>query len=257
MTWQRKIEEAQSSPGAVFACRAELGDVPDDFITEIDLRPFYARHVRNRIYDKVTVGEYFSTYSIRVDAQAPGATEPVRERRLNPRRMSGNGGSGTLAAVGTAAGLVGGLILVGKLVERIAIGGGDEKIYKLFISHSWTYHDHFEKLSEQLSSISGFEFLDHSVPKDDPLDARTDPELRGKLKKKIKGTSAVVIISGMYAAHSDWIDAEIGIAQEWGKPIIAVRPAGNSRMPTRVREAADEVVDWDAYAIVRALKKFG
>lgn len=43
------------------------------------------------------------------------------------------------------------------------------KTYNIFISHSWTYSDAYEKLISLLSNDDSFFFKDFSVPKDDPI----------------------------------------------------------------------------------------
>ena len=40
------------------------------------------------------------------------------------------------------------------------------KIYNLFISHSWTYGDAYEKFCSLLDSASNFMYRNYSVPKD-------------------------------------------------------------------------------------------
>ncbi|OPY56750.1 MAG: hypothetical protein A4E55_01950 [Pelotomaculum sp. PtaU1.Bin035] len=41
--------------------------------------------------------------------------------------------------------------------------------YNLFISHSWTYSDAYDKLIGLLNSDPYFSYKNYSVPKDDPI----------------------------------------------------------------------------------------
>lgn len=41
--------------------------------------------------------------------------------------------------------------------------------YHLFISHSWTYQDEYEKLIDLLDAKKYFSYKNYSVPKDDPI----------------------------------------------------------------------------------------
>jgi hypothetical protein len=43
-------------------------------------------------------------------------------------------------------------------------------------------------------------------------------------------SSVVLILAGVYATYSKWIDAEIRIAKEYGKPIIAIEPWGSEEL---------------------------
>lgn len=130
-----------------------------------------------------------------------------------------------------------------------------EKTYKLFISHSWDYEDQYERLKELLDDVPGFAFLDYSVPQDDPLETKSRAELRRQLTAKIKQTSAVVIISGMYASYSDIIEMEIDIANELDKPVIGVKPWGNKQVPKKVREEAYVIVGWNSQSIANAVQE--
>tara|TARA_R110000782_G_scaffold138322_2_gene230922 strand:+ start:538 stop:795 length:258 start_codon:yes stop_codon:yes gene_type:complete len=78
--------------------------------------------------------------------------------------------------------------------------------------------------------------------------------LEDELRGQIRPVDAVVVVGGMYAAHSDWIQFELDFAQELGKRIIGIRPWGAERMPTAVTLAADEVVGWNTDSIVTAIR---
>ena len=71
-------------------------------------------------------------------------------------------------------------------------------------------------------------------------------------------TAAVVIVSaGMYIAHSTWIERELDLADELGKPVIAIIPHGADRRPQTVIDAADEVVGWQQSSLIDALATHG
>ena len=41
--------------------------------------------------------------------------------------------------------------------------------YNLFISHSWTYGDSYDRLIEMLDDAPNFYYKDYSVPKNSPI----------------------------------------------------------------------------------------
>ncbi|MDP9380352.1 MAG: TIR domain-containing protein [Chloroflexota bacterium] len=62
-------------------------------------------------------------------------------------------------------------------------------------------------------------------------------------------------MSTMYANYRKWIQYEIDRAQEWGKPIVGIRPWGAERIPAEVTDAADEMVYWSTDSVVAAIRR--
>jgi hypothetical protein len=74
------------------------------------------------------------------------------------------------------------------------------------------------------------------VPRIDPIiGAQGDIALYSAIKSQMSPSSVVLILAGVYATYSKWIDAEIRIAKEYGKPIIAIEPWGSERTSTVVK----------------------
>ena len=139
------------------------------------------------------------------------------------------------------------------------IKGNRRKFYNLFISHSWTYGDHYDKLINLLNKGKYFKFKDYSVPKDDPIDnIYNDAALREAIRKQMFPCSVILVMAGVYSTYSRWIDEEIGLAQSGfknPKPILAIKPWGNTNMSTTVTSAADAIVNWNTESIVKAIRK--
>ena len=135
------------------------------------------------------------------------------------------------------------------------------KTYNLFISHLWRYGSHYDRLSGLLRARRYFSFRDYSVPQDDPVHhAANDSQLRRSIRNQMTPCHVVLILAGMYASYSKWINIEIELAREGfriPKPIIAIWPRGNTLISRNVREAADEVVRWNTESIVRAIRRHG
>lgn len=129
------------------------------------------------------------------------------------------------------------------------------KTYDLFISHAWIYNDDYYRLVELLKAANYFSWRNYSVPEHDRLDANNNKKLYSGLQRQIAPVNAVLIISGMYVAHREWIQTEIDIAQAYGKPIIGIRPRGAQMMPTAVTAVAHEVVGWNTDSIVSAIRR--
>ena len=130
--------------------------------------------------------------------------------------------------------------------------------YNLFISHSWSYSDAYEKVVEMLDKKSYFSYQNFSVPQSDPIHTNgTDRELYIAIKNKIQLTNVVIIMAGVYSTYSKWINKEIEIAQNAFSiptPILAIQPWGAERTSTVVKTAADMVVGWNTNSIVNGIR---
>jgi len=130
-------------------------------------------------------------------------------------------------------------------------------LLRLFISHSWAYGDNDDKVVSMIKS-QGIEFYDHSVPKHDPIHTNgTDKQLKDAIEAKIKGTSCILIMAGVYSTYSKWINKEIEIAKAYGKPIIAIEPWASEKTSQVVKDNANEIVKWQSSSIANAIIKWG
>jgi len=127
--------------------------------------------------------------------------------------------------------------------------------YNLFVSHAWKYDDAYNTVCYWLNN-SDLRISNYSVPQHDPLDANNKRKLREKLTEQIRHASVVIVISGMYAAYSEWIDYEIDEAVRMGKVIIGLKPWGQQRIPLKIQENATEIVGWNAASVIQAIKKY-
>lgn len=132
--------------------------------------------------------------------------------------------------------------------------------YNIFISHAWKYSEHYNKVVQWLNEAQSegrLKWKNYSVPSHDPL---VDPnttvgknKLKAELKEQISPASKVIILAGMYAAYSDWIDFEIDTAVSYGKYIIGVKPWGQERIPAKVTNNADVMVGWNKDSVINAI----
>ena len=127
--------------------------------------------------------------------------------------------------------------------------------YNLFISHSWTYSDAYDKLVNLLDEAENFSYKNYSVPKNDPIHhAPYDYQLKAAIKNQMQHASCVLILAGVYSTYSKWINIEIQLAKEMGKTIIAIEPRGAERTSLVVKQAADKVVGWNTKSIVNTIR---
>lgn len=132
---------------------------------------------------------------------------------------------------------------------------------QVFISHSWTYSNHYDTLRKWLFEQrwwlpyhAKLVFHDRSVSKTDPIDAPPNsPELYFAVFGKMYISDVIVIPTGMYAHHSTWIRREIEFARALAKPILGVNLWGHERHSSVVTGAATAMAKWNSLSIVRKI----
>ena len=133
------------------------------------------------------------------------------------------------------------------------------RTFNLFISHSWTHGDTYDGLVALLRQRPYFDFRDFSVPKEHPIhDAPNTDLLREAIRSRMSPCSVVLVLAGVYATYSKWIDEEIQLAKTGfalPKPIIAIEPWGSERTSAPVKHAADRIVKWNTDSIVQAIRE--
>jgi hypothetical protein len=126
----------------------------------------------------------------------------------------------------------------------------------LFISHAWQYDQAYLTLVNWFDNEPNFLWKNCSIPSTNALPNKTTKGLAEGITRQINPAQGVLIIAGMYAAHSGWIDYEIGEARRMGKTIIGIRPWGQQRMPVKVQDAANVIVNWNSASIVTAIRSY-
>jgi len=126
------------------------------------------------------------------------------------------------------------------------------RTYKIFISHAWKYNDDYYRLVKFLNAASNFSWTNLSVPEHDPV--ADSVKLTAALNDQMRPANVFLILSGIYVAHSDWINYEINFARRIGRPVIGIRPWGAERLPQAVQNGAVEIVGWNTDSIVSAIR---
>lgn len=127
--------------------------------------------------------------------------------------------------------------------------------YRLFISHAWSYSERYERAVKFLNEANNFSWINYSVPESDAFPRMSNAELTEAMRRQIRPTQCVVIVSGMYINHSNWIQFEMDFAKSLGKPILGIRRWGEQRTPQSVVDCADEMVSWNSASIVDAIRR--
>jgi len=129
------------------------------------------------------------------------------------------------------------------------------RTYKLFISHAWDYKEPYYRLIKMLDDAPNFKYADYSVPFHDPIDSPNANTIKREITEHIRQTSVFIVLAGMYAAYSKWINFELQTANNYSKPILAVRPWGQQRIPVEIQNAANKIVGWNTPSIISAIRE--
>lgn len=219
----------------------------------------------------VYIVEYGDKYIIGMDRYHP-VKRPVEHLQVD--MGLGENHSGSYNGNGDWAGIVIGSAAIGlsfAVIDKVTGGSSQpssptstptpkqtatvprESKYNLFVSHAWDYSGEYQNLCRLLNGVDDFAWRNYSVPETDPKDVETDAELTQALVDQIRPASALVVSAGMYVSYRDWIQKEIRIADEMGKPIIAVQKHGNERWPKIVENIATQKVNWNGASVASAI----
>lgn len=127
--------------------------------------------------------------------------------------------------------------------------------HRLFISHAWDYSERYTRAVKFLNEAANFMWTNYSVPKSDGFTDMNSAQLTQAMRSQIRPVQCVVIVSGMYINHSDWIQFEMDFAKSLNKPILGIKRWGEQRTPEKVVQAADELVNWNSASIVAAIRR--
>lgn len=127
----------------------------------------------------------------------------------------------------------------------------------VFISHSWNHSGVYETLSEWIFETNwsvgqaSLDFRNFSVPKNNPVhNAPTARALTEAIFNQIARSHVIVIPTGMWASHSEWIQKEINGAKTYSKPILAVNPRGQNRASGIVVDNSNLHVGWTKKSVI-------
>ncbi len=131
------------------------------------------------------------------------------------------------------------------------------KTRMIFISHAWSYEEHYLTIEKWFNDTANFTWKNCSVPSTAALTDKTTAGLADGMTRQISPAQVVIILGGMYAAYSGWIDYEISEAKRMNKIIIGVKPWGQERVPIKVQEASIcDPVGWNSASVIQAVRLY-
>jgi len=262
MTWRNHFNRAKRTDSPILVNKEHIGPIPPGFEQQgFALNGVWGTYERKQGLETIRIRELPTQYHISV-------SNPIAENKsftqLNLSRNQYGQTNPTTAQQKPSLKkiAIGGLGFLGILALGQSLGNSDSsstpdpaQSHRVFISHSWQYKEHYKEVQSLLDGARNFDYFDHSVTSNDPIDAQLPNHLRKKLRDQMRSASVVLVLAGMYVAHSDWIKEEIEMAADMEKPIIGVIPPKNDLIPNIVDEHATELVQTDGNDILDAIER--
>jgi hypothetical protein len=134
-----------------------------------------------------------------------------------------------------------------------------ERMYDLFITHAWRYHDDWTRLGDMFDKFLGDSWRNFSVPWYDPgLDPNTEVGKRlvyRWLEQQIVPTCGVIFLSSVYENKSaqKWVVLEVELARKYRKWVVGLPKFGADAVAPEAASLIDVQCSWDAQKIIDAL----
>ena len=132
--------------------------------------------------------------------------------------------------------------------SAVAAGGG---ALDLFLTHGFRPHDDWERAAALLDQNFGLGWRNFSVPWHDPaLDPNTEADFRSieaDLLSQITFCHVVLFLDGIYRTRAGrrWMDVQVAIARDLGKPIIGLPPWNETALSKEGRALVTAVGHWN------------
>lgn len=126
----------------------------------------------------------------------------------------------------------------------------------VFISHRWSNKEDYDSLIKKFKE-NGFDYLDYSVPEDDPLDEAGVKAIKAALKEQVRQCNYFIVFANMAMVNSKWCKYEVEVAKEYGKPILSVKPfnyTGNVPLFIQTADNQGGPVGFNTPSIINKIK---
>ena len=80
-----------------------------------------------------------------------------------------------------------------------------------------------------------------------PVESNDEAYVRSKIREKLDGTSATVVLIGPHTAESEWVDFEVHESLERGNGVIGIRLKGaeGAPVPQVLKDEGRRVINWE------------
>jgi len=129
----------------------------------------------------------------------------------------------------------------------------EDNPFRIFPSHGWVRDEDYLRLFEYLESTTNFYYRNVCDPDTSP-EGESIAARRTRVIDAMKEAEVVILMSGMYDTHRQWLDFEVQAARVHNVPIILIEHFGPLEAPEALRKVAAQVVGWNSRSIEDAIR---
>lgn len=130
----------------------------------------------------------------------------------------------------------------------------DSSPIRVFVGHLFERDVDYLRVFEYLESIDNFSYVNTSNP--DAIPAGGKEALKDTLLAQLKAAEVLVLPIPLYARNRELVTFLMDAAAAHSLPIIAVKSFGETvALPRAIMERCADMVDWNARAIVDAIRR--
>src|SRR5215831_4433836 len=131
--------------------------------------------------------------------------------------------------------------------------------YDLFLTHAWNYTDEWQGLVALLDEYLPGKWRNWSLPWHDTSIDRFSEAGRQQLEKLLRGQiahTAVILMLPETVARAEgrfWLNKELALARQYGKPIIGVLPESGGDFPDELVVCVTTIAERNAARLVAVI----
>ena len=130
----------------------------------------------------------------------------------------------------------------------------DASPIRVFVSHLFEKHPDYLRVFEYLESREKFLYLNVSDPEKVPGGGKEG--LKDELRSQIRAAEVMVLPVSIYSLNRDLVTFQMDCAGAFSKPILGVKSFGETVVIHKIiLERAADIIDWDARALVDAIRQ--
>ena len=125
---------------------------------------------------------------------------------------------------------------------------------RVFVGHFWEADEDYLRVFEFLEGARNFYYQNSSAPERRPPGGK-EPE-REELRKQMGPAEVVVLLASHHRRAPDLVEFQANFAKASDKPVVLLTNFGaTSAVSKTLLTLADENIDWDARALIDALRR--
>lgn len=125
---------------------------------------------------------------------------------------------------------------------------------RVYVGHTWEADDDYLRVFEFLEGAHNFYYRNSSEPEKRPAGGKEAE--REELRRQISPAEVVILMASHHRRAPDLIEFQANFAKASDKPVVLLQNFGStSPVPKSLMALADEHIDWNARALIDAVRR--